>query len=257
MRLGLDLNISNRRIVSVAAFDGDFAALAATYGLTARAFFRGDLGVDGTQGTGKATWANQSGSASGVTTVHVDGVGSLGVGLNGKASVDSNGTSQSGIFTMPVQVAPATTNFHRWSIMRINATPVSSGSLFSSSGNEAVQVKASQVSPAANMWAYNNGAGSSTTGVVINQWYRLRASYTGSANDQIRVGAHAPAPALTSNTAPGGTTRGLFGSPNYGTLVAASVLGYLELEGALANFLLFDAVAGPAAQSFWSPAIEI
>jgi len=239
----------------VASFSGDFAALAVTYGLTVRGFWRGDLGVSGTQGTGIAAWANQSGSASAISGLLANGL-TVTAGLNGKAGLSANAVDQRGGYTMPAQSAPGTTNLHRWAIVRFLATPVGAGTLFISGSNDAIQVVSGQTSPAANCWQYNAGAGATTTGVVINQWYRLRASLTGGASDQIRIGAHAPAPTATTNTAPS-TSRSLFADGGGNNRLNAEILGLLELEGTLANFLLFDADAGPKSQAFWTSAIEI
>jgi hypothetical protein len=241
-------------------FTGDFAALAATFSLTVR----GDWdpaavgALTGTQGTGSASWANRTGSASAITNPSGDGVGTASAGLNGHAGITINGTTQAGIMTMPVQGAPGTVNLHRWWVGRILSTPASgAGTLFASGGLEAVQIVAGQTTPAANCWQYNNGAGATTTGVVINVWHRGRASLTGSSSDQIRIGSHAPAPAATTNTAPGGTSRRI-GTDSGGINKANfELLRYLEIEGTLANFLLFDADASAKARTFWTSAIEI
>lgn len=102
------------------AFSGDFAALATTYSLTVKGFWRGDLGVSGTTGTGKALWTNQSGTFGNIApdVGATDGIGSVGAGLNGRASVITNGSTQRGAYTATAQVAPNTTNLHKWIIAR-------------------------------------------------------------------------------------------------------------------------------------------
>jgi hypothetical protein len=237
----------------VTAFGGDFAALAATFSLTVRGFWRGDLGVTGTQGTGKAAWANQSGSSSGMTGA-ADGIGSVGTGLNGKASVATNGTSQYGSYTMPAQAAPLTLPQHKWSIVKFTGTAVSK--LICADTSSAIAVGGtSETAPDRNLFMFDGASGPSSTGVVRNQWYRARFSFMGNATSAMRVGAHTQS-GDCGNQAPNPPRSWMCGTGGI-NLFEAETLCLLELEGTLANFLSFDAAAGPAAQTFWTSAIEI
>jgi hypothetical protein len=242
-------------ITAESLFSGDFAALAATFGLTVRGHWRGDMGVSGTLGTGAASWANQMGSASAIAGADTNGLG-VTAGLGGRAGILLGTATGYGTYTMPAQAAPATTNTHQWWIGRFLATPSGAGTIFiDSTGLNAVQIVSGQTTPAANVWLYNNGAGPTTTGVVINQWYRGYACETGSANDKLRIGANAPAQSATTNTAH--TTSRTIGASSGINRGQIELLDFLELEGTLANLLLFDAAAAPQAQSWWTSAIEI
>lgn len=244
--------------VASSAFSGDFAALAVSYGLAVRADYRGDMGVSGTQGSGKAAWANQTGDYSAMGFgASTNGIGTVGAGLNSKASVITNGVSQWGIYTAPSAVAPATTNSHIWSIERYPSAPASVGYMHSANGVTLNQA-ASQANPAANVSLTCGSAGPTTTGVVLNQWYRSRASFVGGgANaDLLRIGAHAPAGIATSNTT-AGLTWGWGAAFNGSVPCPMESLRMMRLEGPVAAFLLFDADAAVKAQSFWTNAIEI
>jgi hypothetical protein len=242
-------------ITVASGFTGDFAALAVSFGLTVRAHYRSDLGVSGTTGAGKTTWANQSGSASAVTVTgsQADGIGTPGAAVNGMTSLVLNGTSQAGAYTMPAQSAPATTNFHKWWVGRQTAFSSANWLLF---GSQCGAIN-NDVTPKANIYQYNSGLGANVSGAVINQWYRGYLSYTGSASDTIRYGAHT-ASGATSNTAPS-TSRSIACDLGGTNRVAYEFLDLMELEGTQANFFLFDAAAGPAARTFWAlgSALEI
>ncbi len=98
----------------------DYAALAVSNSLTVIGYFRADLGVTGTSGTGKASWANQSGAMSAITPHGgaTNGIGSVGAGLNSKASLIQNGVNQKGLMTAPTLAAAGTTNIHKYWIGR-------------------------------------------------------------------------------------------------------------------------------------------
>jgi hypothetical protein len=114
-------------------------------------------------------------------------------------------------------------------------------------------VLASQVSPAANETIFNGGVGAQTTGVVINQWYMCRYSWIGGL-DQIRIGAHEPAPVSTSNSPIG--TAWTFCGVNTASVSQEHLL-YMVVDGPLATFLTAYAAACTEARSFWTSAIEI
>lgn len=236
------------------SFGGDFGALFASYGLTVNAYFRGDLGVSGTTGTGRTTWANQLGSGSNITpgVGATNGIGSVGAGLNGKASLDTDASTQFGVHTLPTSVTPGTTNRHIYAIKKTLVTPVSIAYLFTTAG-VTTSINPFQVSPAANENIFNGSAGADTTGVVINQWYRARYSWIGGL-DQIRIGTHEPAPVATSN-GPLGTAWTICGVNT--ASASQSHLLYVCVDGPLATFLTAAADADAKAQLFWSNAIEI
>lgn len=243
-----------------APFNGDFAALAVTFGLTVNAFLRSDLGLSGSVGTGFAAWHNQVGAATdwvpGVGAT--DGIGQAGSSLNGKASLRGNGSTQLAAYVLG-GLAPSVVNQHVWTIARVLALPsTGNGFLCGTSANGITAFVASgQSSPAANFTQFNaGGAGATTTGVVLNQWYEIGVSFTGSANDQITVGAHAPAAHATSDTAPA-TGRGWYANGAGANVLSGETMSVMHLSGPLAAFQAFKLAAGPLAQAFWTNAIEI
>lgn len=242
------------------SYSGAFSALAVSYGLTMRADFRGDVAPTGATGTGSTNWANTAGDATlwSPGTGATNGIGTITTGINGKGGVASNGVNQNSAYTMATAL-PGTTSHHVWIIGRfLVANLPASGVLFGDSGlGICAFVTASQVSPASNVQQYHAGlAGSLTTGVIINQWYRMRFSYTGSAADNQRIGAHAPAASSVGNNATA-AARAFFSATDGSGRLSMEVARVMHMEGPIANFNNFDADAGPKAQSFWSSAIEI
>jgi hypothetical protein len=194
------------------------------------------------------------GPGSGAT----NGIGAVTAGLNGRAGLATDGSTQCGLYTTVSPVAPATVNQHIWAVERILVTPTSSGNLHIDNGtNLGAYIPGGQTSPAANIQQYNSGAGALATGVVINQWYRFRASFTGSASDVIRVGAHAPAAAATTNSAPSANRGWCAAGSGGGSKLSAEALCIMHIDGPLATFLTASAAADIAARAFWTTAIEI
>lgn len=248
------------KISTASSFSGDFAALAATYSLNVRLFARGDLGVTGTTGTGKSSWANQSGDGSAITfgSGATNGIGSVGA-LNGKATVLGNGATQFGGYTFPSGPLPGTTNRHLYLVQRIVANPgASQGYMHFGTGfgaNQYLNCFADQTSPAADIVLGNVSPGAQTSGVIINQWYRGKVSFIGGA-DVIRWGAHAPTAVTTGNYQIGNAwsfNHNGSGSAIIGTETAL----IMHLEGTLANYNLFTAAADPLLATFWSGATAI
>lgn len=257
-------------VAPAADFTGDFGALAASYGLTVRGYWRADLGVSGTAGSGKALWTNQSGTHGNivpVTSGAADGIGTPGAGLNGHASLIQNGSTQGGKYTNLSQVAPGTTNRHKFFIGRLLAT---SGSFLYilRSGNEGQfdgsgdQIGTVSTGTANFKWG-SVAAGSPapttpTSTRVLNTWYRFSHSLLGGANDVFRVGNETIGPLNTGIGAlsAGTTTVGCFN--DIGQLKANfEWLLDLDLEGTMANYLSFRADADAKSQTFWTNAIEI
>ena len=249
-------------------FSGDFGALFNGYsGLTVRAQFRGEIGVSGTTGSGKSAWANQTGDFGNMSpaTGATDGIGSVGAGLNGKASIITNANSagiatQAGQYTAPSAVAPATTNNHIYAIERFLATPGASnfGYWHDAGSNNSLYAYAGQSAGGANTQITTGSGGATTTGVVTNQWYRTRASRIGGA-DVLRIGAHEPTPVSTSNTAHGliwtlGCSTGMIAGNNCG---AIETLLLVHVVGPLSTFLTAYADADAKARAYWTTAIEI
>lgn len=230
----------------------NFAALATANGLAVRAYFRADVGVSGSTGTGKSAWANQSGTAGNMApgTGATNGIGTPGTGLGGKASIITDGSTQCALFTMPAQSQPAVTSIHKWWIGRKLVAGAANVALFDGAGTVVVYS-----TPGAEHVGYEGAASVSTSGAVLNTWYRGRVSYTGSASDVIRLGAISTSGAMGTSLPT--TTRGVFSNSDGTGKGQFEMLAYLELEGTLANFLAYDAVAGPAAQVEWSNAILI
>jgi hypothetical protein len=238
---------------------GDFGALFLSYGLAVRRYNRGDLGVTGTQGTGKASWANQLGDGSAITpgaAASSNGIGSVGTGLNGKASIVTDGTTQNGQYTHPTSSAPGTLNHHIYAVERVLVTPVSVGYMHSANSNPVVFVIGGQTSPAADMLCTNGTPLAQTTGVVINQWYRLRASWTDSVADELRVGAHATT-GIDMGAGAMGTQWGFGAAYNGTVLVSIETLLLMHIEGPKATFLTACADADAKARTYWTTAIEI
>jgi hypothetical protein len=241
-------------------FNGNFAAVFESFpGLTVRVYRRGDLGVTGTTGTGKTNWANQHGDGSTMAPGSAgasNGIGSVGAGLNSKASVVTNGATQNGSYTLPSSVAPATTNHHIYAVERILVTPVSVGYMHSANTQPTVDVAGGQVSPRCDMLATNGGSPSSATPLVINQWYRLSYSLTGSINDRFQVGSQVAVAANGGNGALG--TQWGFGAAYNGTvLVSMECVLKMHIEGPLATYLTAKATVDPLTQSFWTAAIQL
>ncbi len=241
------------------AFNGDFAALFTSFGLNVRVYRRGDLGVTGTTGTGKTNWANQSGDGSTMSPGSAgaaNGIGSVGAGLNGKASVVTNGATQNGQYTLPSSVAPATTNHHIYAVERILVTPVAVGYMHSANTQPTVDVSGGQVSPRCDMLATNGNVASSATPLVINQWYRLSYSLTGSAADRFQVGSVVAAPQDGGNGALG-TQWGWSAAYNGTVLVSLESVLKMHIEGPKSTYLTAKAAADPLLQTFWTNAIQI
>lgn len=239
-------------------FAGDFGALAVSYGLAVAEYRRGDLGVTGTTGTGKSSWANQQGRISAITpgTGATNGIGAVGTGLNSKASVITDGATQGGTFTDASPVTPGTTNVHDWMIVRFVSSPApNAGYIQNDGGFSALYVHAGQTAPACNVILLATSPGNPATGVVANQWYLLRSSHIGG-NDILRVGAHAPTPTTLGNHA-STNTFSWSASTDGSARLAQEVLCKMRLEGPLAAFQSFDADASVKARSFWSNVIEI
>lgn len=248
--VGVDVTVAS------SAFNGAFNTLAASYSLNTRCFRRGDLGVAGTTGTGKTTWANQSGDFSAMTAGSgtTNGFGSVGAGLAGKASVTTDANTQYGTYTAPSATAPATTQHMIYAIQRILATPPSVGYMHDAAPC-VVNMLGGQTSPAANANIFCGSPGATTTGVVINQWYAMIFLFKGG-SDIIKIGAHAPTPTGGSNNAPGLTWT--FGAAGNGSVKCQlETVLKMHLEGTTANLLAFAADAGTKAQSFWNNSIEI
>jgi hypothetical protein len=91
---------------------------------------------------------------------------------------------------------------------------------------------------------------------VINQWYRMRASFTGSASDVLRVGSKTVTGVSTGNGVLG--TQWGWGAAYNGT-VLISIESALEIhvEGPLATFLTAAAAADATLPSFWPGATSI
>jgi hypothetical protein len=243
----------------VASFTGDFGALFAGYGLTVRSYRRGDLGVTGTTGAGKTNWANQAGDGSTMSpgaAGSADGIGSVGAGLNSKASVTTNGTTQCGQYTHPTSAAPGTTNHHIYAVERVLATPASQGWVHSANANGLVFVPAVQTAPATEMVFSDGTLVGPTSGVVNTQWYRLRASFTNSTSDQLRVGAHVVTGTNSGNSVIG-TQWGYSSAYNGTALISIETLLLMHIEGPLATFLTAAPDADAKVRTFWSTAIEI
>jgi hypothetical protein len=236
------------------SFAGDFGALFTGYGLTVNGYFRSDLGVSGTAGTGKSTWANQLGSGSNITTgvSATNGIGSVGAGLNSKASIVTDTSTQFGIYTLPTSVTPGTTNRHIVKIKRTLVTPASIGYQDTTSG-VTTSIPTGQTTPAAEEQIFNATLGALTSGVVINQWYACRYSWIGGL-DQIRIGAHEPAPVSTSNSIIG--TAWTFCGVNTASVSQEHLL-YMAIDGPLATFLTAYADFCVKARAFWTTAIEV
>lgn len=240
-------------------FTGDFGAAFTSFGLNVRVYRRSDLGVTGTTGSGKTNWANQQGDGSTMapgSAGATNGIGSVGAGLNGHASLVTNGLTQNGSYTLPSSVAPATTNHHIYAVERILVTPVGAGYMHSANPQPTVYVPGAQVSPECDMLAANGASPSSASPLVINQWYRLSYSLTGSANDRFQVGSVVATPADGGNTALG--TQWGFGAAYNGTvLVSIECLLHMHIEGPRATYLTAKAAIDPLVQTFWTTAIQL
>ena len=239
------------------AFTGDFAALAVRYKLEeVYAFYRSDLGVTGAQGTGKASWANQFGTSQTMLSDAANGIASPGVGLNGKASLFTDGTTQGGKYIMPAIAAPSATNtLHTWIVGRILAPPA--GGVFGGfCGDINSDVGIATDGPNTVQLKLVNGlnTGPKTTTLVALTWYVFRGSFTGSANDQFRVGKITPVQSAAGNSAPLPQRTLFYDGPS---LIASEALAAMQLRGPLPIFLSFDGAASKAARTFWSTAIEI
>jgi hypothetical protein len=238
-------------------FDGDFGALFASYGgLTVHVCCRGDLGQSGSQGSGKAVWANQRGAGSNIVpaaTGAANGIGTPGAGLAGKASLVGNGVTQCGTITLPTGPTPGTTNRHIVKVKRVLASPGTVQYMESTGGGATTSVIGGQGNPNANELIFNGAPGASTTGRVINTWYMCRYSWIGGL-DQIRVGSNEPTPVSTSNS-PLGTTMSFCGVDT--AEAPHEHLLYMVIDGPLATLLPAYADACIKAQAFWSNAIEI
>ena len=244
----------------VLSFNGDFSALAASFGLTVRADFDANVGVTGTTGSGKTAWANQTGDGSAMAVIggKANGIGTPGAGLNGKASMITDGATQGGVYTFPSAAPPATTQYHIWAIERIVATPAASAHPHFGGANFGILTVPGAVNPDANI-LLDAGGGfvGPSTGAVVGQWYRIRASWLGGTiADTGQIGAHVVPPAASTNTAPG-LSWGFGGSSTGVNQLQIETLRILHIEGTEANFNSFCAVADPDAQSWWTNAIEI
>lgn len=245
-------------------FAGDFGALFASFsGLTVRAYYRYDQAT-GTTGTGKSAIANLLGdySAMGPASGATNGIGAVGTGLGGKASLTSDGSTQGGLYTAPSAVAVATTNFHIWEVSRFINTPsavVNWNSWASGSADFQLLVLPAQTSPACNFTWRVGGLGMSTSSRVINQWYRIRASAVGGGanTDRLRIGNEDATPAALSNSTPSLTNGWACNGAGGNKGLQLETLVRLHVEGPLATFLTASAVADTESQSFYSSAIQI
>ena len=241
-------------VAGVSSFSGDLGAVFASYGLTVNAFFRPDIGLSGTTGTGKSGWANQMGATTDMvigTSGATNGLGTPSTPFAGRTGLIINGTDQFGKYTLPSSITPGTTNFHIYSLFRILSVPTIGYLHAGPSAN--VDIYAGQTPPAANFNIFNGSYGAPTTGVVTNQWYRMRVSWIGGL-DVVRVGAHEPTPTTTSNSPM--NTAWTWGGV---TSAACNVesLGFLHITGPMATFLTAAADADAKARAYWSTSIEI
>ncbi len=244
---------------SSAAVSINLGALFNTFaGLSTRAYFRSDIGVSGTSGTGKTNWTNLLGDYGNMAPegTATNGIGSLVAGLNGFQAVEGDGATQTGIYVSPSEVAPATTNFHVYSVDMFLLAGVTTQYICSAANNVQIYIPGGQVAPSANCQLFDGSPGPVTTGVVINQWYRTRASFTGSANDQIRVGSHAPAP-TAGGTATPGLNWSFAGAYNGTSRTRQRTLTRLHVQGPLATFLTACVAVDAAIQTMYTSAVEI
>jgi hypothetical protein len=237
--------------VTVASTGTDYAALAAANGLTFIGGYRADLGVTGTSGTGKASWAPLPGSALSAVTPDAsatNGIGSVTAGLGGKAGLLLNGATQMGQFTAPALAAPATTNWHRYWIQR-QPSPGTGAVRCVFDRNADADQKVEYSSPT-NLAAYGCGVAGAT---VLDAWQRCRVSYTGAGTSEFKWGSGSTTSGgSASNVAPNTSRR--FGS----LLLNQEFLLYVELTGPKANFLTWAGLVDTASRTVeWTTAIEI
>lgn len=249
--IGIGMGISGFGYRTVPLIPGtDYGALAIANGLGVVGWYRGDLGVTGTAGTGKASWAPVAGLMSAITPhgTATNGIGSVTAGLNGKAGLKLDGSTQIGQYTAPVLAAPNATNWHRYWIARQASAGVSGGvrKVFGDAGD----VYRLELASATVIYAY--GAGPSTPGVTHDVWQRGRVCYTGSTTGEYKQGASLLTGGTGATAAPGTTRQ--FGS----LLLNWEFLLYMELTGPKANFLTFAGLADTAARTVdWTTAVEI
>ncbi|HTA90330.1 MAG TPA: hypothetical protein VK745_12160, partial [Polyangiaceae bacterium] len=81
------------------------------------------------------TWADQSGNGVNVTAAGAPGIATITPGLNGHASLSSNGTStQYGTYTLDLP-APGTTPTFFWAVCRLLSSPGAQAHLFGQTAN--------------------------------------------------------------------------------------------------------------------------
>ncbi len=235
----------------VSSFSGtDYGALAIANGLTLVGWYRSDLGVTGTSGTGKASLAPVAGSLSAITPhgSATNGIGSVGAGLNGKASLIQDGSTQKGLLTAPTLAAPGTTNIHKYWIARQVGSGIGTPrGILQEGGGGAYDV---YLANATSVLASGTGI---VTGqnLTNNVFQRYRVTWCVNPSE-FKLGNLT---ALTSNgTSSAPNTARTFGD----ILTSYEWLMYLECTGPKANFLTFAAAADTAARTVdWTTAIEI
>lgn len=239
-------------LISVSGFDGNFGKLAQKFNLTVIHYFRGDLGVTGTSGTGKGSWANQLGASTAITPhgTATNGIGSVGAGLNGRASVVTNGVDQKGMYTAPALAPPATTAWTTWMIARqLSGGSASPRGILQQTGgaNDLYWQSATIV----NQVQAGGTTVTNETGAQ-NVWFRWQIVATGvDATSHLQIGSN-------TTQSPGVGNVALNVNRTFSDLLTKmEFLCILQAQGAVADIAAYNAAASPLAQKFWTNAIQI
>lgn len=178
--LGVTYDDAARYVNAYGGFGGNFGALMP--GVVE--YRRADLGLSLTS-TIVNSWANQAGSAGTMTeNTAAAGIGSVGSGVGGRASIQQNGTNQGGNYALTL-AAPATTAVMFYWVARNPSIATGNPTLFGDKSANSIVVYRGAGTDALNMFA---GASGPAVAATAHAWHRGAAFFTGSTSDVIKWG---------------------------------------------------------------------
>ncbi len=184
-------------------------------------YLRSDLGI--TQSSGNVSaWAAQVGPSVTPGTSAAQ-IGTVGTGLNGKASIISNSATHYGQYTL-ARPAPATTPSFFWLVWRLLSAPSAGFNTIFTDQNSTTCVYTD--TGATNLKA---PGGLAVTGPV-NVWGRTEVAYTGGSSNSLRFGTPAKVSGDIGVTPASNSLRGIFATNLGGNKVNAELLAFITLD---------------------------
>ena len=203
-------------------------------------YLRSDLGI--AQAGGNITgWTAQIGPSIAVAPTCTF-IGTVGAGLNGKASIIADGANHGGAYTLDLP-APGTTPTFFWAVWRLLAQPAAAGYLLGEAPNGNVMF----INGASNnLFNYNTGP-TGPVAMPIGSWGRSEGLFANNALDYVKFGATSAVPGVSTGNIDPGSARGLFCLANGTGKLNAELLALVALNNVPTAPQLAAASAGATA----------